>query len=97
LKSAFRTAHRHVKNKGLTMKFPSASSPVRAIKRLLSHHEIATLLLLMHAPIDAIAATPDVASLQEYGYVEIVSAEASGPQVRLTEDGNAVLRGLGVK
>ena len=67
------------------------------IKRLLSHHEIATLLLLLHAPIDAIAATPDVASLQEYGYVEIVSPDASRPQIRLTDDGNAVLRGLGIK
>jgi hypothetical protein len=79
------------------MKLRSASTPVRAIKRLLSHHEIATLLLLFHAPIDALAATPDVASLQEYGYVEIVSADTSKPQVRLTEDGNAVLRGLGVR
>ncbi|EKS67558.1 MULTISPECIES: hypothetical protein [Caballeronia] len=74
-----------------------ASAPVRAIKKLLSHHEIATLLLLMHAPIDVMAATPDVASLQEYGYVEIVSPDAGTPKVRLTEDGNAVLRGLGVK
>ncbi|KIG09182.1 hypothetical protein [Caballeronia concitans] len=79
------------------MNLRSKSAPARAIKRLLSHHEIATLLLLLHAPIDAIAATPDVASLQEYGYVEIVSPDASSPKVRLTEDGNAVLRGLGVR
>jgi hypothetical protein len=43
------------------------------------------------------AAPPDVTSLQEYGYVEIVSPGADGPKVRLTEDGNAVLRGLGVR
>jgi hypothetical protein len=43
------------------------------------------------------AATPDVASLQEYGYVEIVSPDMGAPKLRLTEDGNAVLRGLGVK
>jgi hypothetical protein len=73
------------------------SAPVRAIRRLLSHHEIATLLLLWHAPIDAIAATPDVASLQEIGYVETVSQAPGEAEVRLTEDGNAVLRGLGVK
>ena len=79
------------------MNLRSASAPVRVIKRLLSHHEIATLLLLMHAPIDAMAAPPDVTSLQEYGYVEIVSPGADGPKVRLTEDGNAVLRGLGVR
>jgi hypothetical protein len=34
------------------MNLRNASAPVRAIKRLLSHHEIATLLLLLHAPID---------------------------------------------
>jgi hypothetical protein len=73
------------------------SAPVRAIKRLLSHHEIATLLLLWHGPINAIAATPDVASLQEYGYVETVSQDAGEKTVRLTEDGNAILRGLGAK
>ncbi|KMY85531.1 hypothetical protein BUMB_03416c [Candidatus Paraburkholderia calva] len=70
---------------------------MQAIKQLLSHHEIATLLLLLHAPIDVMVATPDVASLQEFDYVEIVSAESSSPQVCLTEDGNAVLRGLGIK
>jgi hypothetical protein len=79
------------------MNLRPVSAPMRAMKKLLSHHEIATLLLLLHAPIDVMAATPDVASLQEYGYVEIVSPDASGPKVRLTEDGNAVLRGLGVK
>jgi hypothetical protein len=31
----------------------------------LSAHEIATLLLLLHAPVDLIAATPDVISLRE--------------------------------
>lgn len=74
----------------------SAAVPVRAIKRLLSHHEIATLLLLLHAPIDAMAAPPDVASLSEYGYVEYVTGEPGETQIRLTEDGNAILRGLGI-
>lgn len=40
------------------MNLRDASAPVRAIKRLLSHHEIATLLLLLHAPIDVMAAPP---------------------------------------
>ncbi len=79
------------------MNLRPVSGPARVLRRLLSHHEIATLLLLLHAPIDAMAATPDVASLQEYGYVEIVSADTNDPKIRLTEDGNAVLRGLGVK
>ncbi len=79
------------------MNLRNASAPVRAIKRLLSHHEIATLLLLLHAPIDVMAATPDVASLSEYGYVEMVSPAPGEAKFRLTEDGNAVLRGLGIK
>jgi hypothetical protein len=79
------------------MTLRNVSAPVRAIRRLLSHHEIATLLLLLHAPIDAMAASPDVASLSEYGYVEIVPRPEGDATVRLTEDGNAVLRGLGVK
>ncbi|KQR74534.1 hypothetical protein ASG35_17385 [Burkholderia sp. Leaf177] len=79
------------------MNLRDASAPVRAIKRLLSHHEIATLLLLLHAPIDVRAATPDVASLSEYGYVEMVNPEPGEAKFRLTADGNAVLRGLGIK
>ncbi|CAH2792473.1 MAG: FIG00452788: hypothetical protein [uncultured Caballeronia sp.] len=77
------------------MNLRNASAPVRAIKRLLSHHEIATLLL--HALIDAMAAPPDVASLSEYGYVEMASPTSGEAKFRLTEDGNAVLRGLGIK
>jgi hypothetical protein len=79
------------------MNLRDASAPVRAIKRLLSHHEIATLLLLLHAPIDVRAATPDVASLSEYGYVEMVTPEPGEAKFRLTADGNAILRGLGIK
>jgi hypothetical protein len=78
------------------MDLRDASAPVRAIKRLLSHHEIATLLLLMNAPIDVLAAPPDITSLSEYGYVEFISPSPGETQVRLTEHGNAVLRGLGI-
>jgi hypothetical protein len=79
------------------MNLRDASAPVRAIKRLLSHHEIATLLLLLHAPIDVRAATPDVASLSEYGYVEMVTPAPGETKFRLTADGNAILRGLGIR
>jgi hypothetical protein len=91
-----RHAVRHV-IEGVPVNLRQASAPVRAIKRLLSHHEIATLLLLFHAPLDAMAATPDVASLKEYGYVEYVSPANGETKVQLTEDGNAVLRGLGIR
>jgi hypothetical protein len=79
------------------MNLRKTSAPMRAIKRLLGHHEIATMLLLLHAPIDVMAATPDVASLSEYGYVEMVSPAPGESKFRLTEDGNSVLRGLGIK
>jgi len=79
------------------MTLRNASAPVRALRKLLSHHEIATLLLLLYAPIDAMAMSPDVASLSEYGYVEIVPHPEGNAIVRLTEHGNAVLRGLGVQ
>jgi hypothetical protein len=66
------------------------------LRRLLSHHELATLLLLLHAPIDA-SAKPEIPQLYEAGLVETVSSEAGASHIRLTSEGNAVLRGLGVK
>ncbi|WP_246174188.1 hypothetical protein [Paraburkholderia hayleyella] len=65
------------------------------LRRLLSHHELATMLLLLHAPIDA-AAKPEIPLLEEAGLVEMAQAETGSPVIRLTPEGNAVLRGLGV-
>lgn len=66
------------------------------LRRLLSHHELATLLLLLHAPIDA-HAKPEIPMLQEAGLVERVPSGAAGTtQIRLTSEGNAVLQGLGL-
>ena len=67
------------------------------LRRLLSHHELATLLLLLHAPIDA-HAKPEITTLQEAGLVEQVPGDASAgaAQIRLTPEGNAVLQGLGL-
>lgn len=65
------------------------------LRRILSHHEIATLLLLLHAPID-VSAKPEIPMLQEAGLVEPVEHESGGTRVQLTEDGTAVLRGLGI-
>ncbi|WJF92051.1 hypothetical protein QS306_14910 [Paraburkholderia bonniea] len=64
------------------------------LRRLLSHHELATLLLLLHAPIDA-SAKPEIPLLQEAGLVEAADGEAGQARIRLTSEGNAVLRGLG--
>jgi hypothetical protein len=66
------------------------------LRRLLSHHELATLLLLLHAPIDA-SAKPEIPQLYEAGLVETVSGGAGASHIRLTNEGNAVLRGLGIK
>jgi hypothetical protein len=66
-----------------------AAAPARRptiLRRLLSHHELATLLLLLHAPM-----------LHEAGLVETVASEAGAPSIRLTPEGNAVLRGLGIR
>ncbi len=66
------------------------------LRRLLSHHELATLLLLLHAPIDA-HAKPEILTLREAGLVEQVPSEAAGAaKIRLTSEGNAVLQGLGL-
>jgi hypothetical protein len=65
------------------------------LRRILSHHELATLLLLLHSPID-VSAKPEIPMLQEAGLVESVTLESGATRFQLTEDGNAVLRGLGV-
>ena len=69
--------------------------PRTMLRRILSHHEIATLLLLLHAPIDA-TAKPELPTLAEAGLVESVSTASGIPRFQLTPDGNAVLRQLGV-
>ncbi|HTH59983.1 MAG TPA: hypothetical protein VL689_07475 [Paraburkholderia sp.] len=76
---------------------PGAARPAKRtiLRRLLSHHELATLLLLLHAPIDA-QAKPEIPMLQEAGLVEQVSSEAGAEKIRLTPEGNAVLQGLGL-
>ncbi|MGF6755788.1 hypothetical protein [Paraburkholderia sp. GAS334] len=76
---------------------PAATKRPTILRRLLSHHELATLLLLLHAPVDAMA-KPEIPGLQEAGLVEqVASSDASAPRIRLTPEGNAILRGLGVK
>jgi hypothetical protein len=74
-----------------------AAKPARRtlLRRLLSHHELATLLLLLHAPIEA-HAKPEIPTLQEAGLVEQVPDAAGAPRIRLTSEGNAVLQGLGL-
>ncbi|MBC8748563.1 MULTISPECIES: hypothetical protein [Paraburkholderia] len=66
------------------------------LRRMLSAHEIATLLLLLQAPAELMAATPDVIALREVGLVQVVESEQGGATTfALTADGSAVLRALG--
>lgn len=76
---------------------PDVSRPRTMLRTLLSHHEIATLLLLLQAPMDlSFAAKPELRLLAEAGLVEQVSSETGTLRFRLTRDGNAMLRSLGV-
>jgi hypothetical protein len=73
-----------------------APGPLRLrLRRLLSAHEVATLLLLLSAPVDVMAATPDVLALCEVGLVQLVASEQGEARYALTAEGNAVLRVLG--
>jgi hypothetical protein len=74
---------------------PAAVTRATILGRLLSHHELATMLVLLHAPIDA-ATKPEIPMLQEAGLVERVNSELDAPRFQLTPEGNAILRGLGV-
>ena len=65
--------------------------------RLLSAHEIATLLRLHDAPIALIAVTPDVMALREVGLVQFLESEQGRARFALTAKGNAVLRVLGAE
>ncbi|WP_144141210.1 hypothetical protein [Paraburkholderia sp. BCC1884] len=75
---------------------PAPAKRPTILRRLLSHHELATLLLLLHAPIDALA-KPEIPQLHEAGLIETVAGDAGASHIRLTKEGNAVLRGLGIR
>ncbi|WP_240648452.1 hypothetical protein [Pararobbsia silviterrae] len=66
--------------------------------RLLSPHELATLLILLHSPAQVANTNPNLEALRAERLIEAVSMTAPSPssEYRLTEQGNAVLRRLGV-
>jgi hypothetical protein len=66
------------------------------MKKLLSHHELAILLLLFSAPGQVALTDPDAVALQQESLVEMVSAAPDEAQLRLTPEGAAVLRRLGM-
>jgi hypothetical protein len=63
----------------------------------LSAHEIAALLLLLQAPVDVMAATPDVMALRDVGLAQMVESEQGKARLAITNEGNAVLRVLGAR
>lgn len=66
---------------------------------LLSPHELATLLILLHSPAQVVNTNnPHLEALRAESLVEVVAvADTSASSAyRLTDEGNAVLRRLGV-
>jgi hypothetical protein len=49
----------------------------------------------LNAPVDVMAATPDVVALREVGLVQLIASEQGEARFALTAEGNAVLRVLG--
>jgi hypothetical protein len=66
------------------------------MKKLLSHHEIAMLFVLVSAPGQVALADPDAATLQQERLVEVVSTTSENAEFRLTPEGTALLRRLGL-
>jgi hypothetical protein len=65
------------------------------MKHFFSPHELAILVLLLTAPTQVALNNPDLLALQQDKLVEIVSTD-SNALPRVTEDGVAVLRRLGM-
>jgi hypothetical protein len=65
--------------------------------RLLSPHELATLLLLLHSPAQVEGGNPYLESLRSESLVEVVAFATTGEtsRYRLTPEGNTVLKRLG--
>ncbi|MFL9860388.1 hypothetical protein PQR72_32440 [Paraburkholderia madseniana] len=61
----------------------------------LSAHELAMLLVLLQAPCDVMAATPDVMALHDAGFAKLVDAGQGTARFAISDEGNAVLRVLG--
>jgi hypothetical protein len=66
------------------------------MKKPLSHHEIAMLLVLFSAPAQVAHADPDAVTLQQERLVEVVRTTSSGAELRLTSLGKTLLQRLGL-
>lgn len=62
---------------------------------MLSHHELAKLLLIDHAPEAVVLGHPDVDALLQKSLIELRSRPGDAPVPRVTGEGVAILRSLG--
>ena len=60
----------------------------------LSAHEMATLLLLHHEPMDVAFATPDLVALQDAGLAHRVEPERDSARFAITDEGEILLLAL---
>ncbi|MCY0388181.1 hypothetical protein OVY01_13225 [Robbsia sp. Bb-Pol-6] len=66
------------------------------MKKLLSHHEIAILLLLFNAPGQVSAHEPDAIALQQERLVRVEAMRGEEPRFSVTPEGVETLRRLGL-
>ncbi|MGI4858057.1 MAG: hypothetical protein ACRYHA_14315 [Janthinobacterium lividum] len=66
------------------------------MKKLLSHHEIAILLLLFNAPGQVSAREPDAIALQQERLVRVEAMRGEEPRFAVTAEGVETLRRLGL-
>lgn len=63
----------------------------------LSAHEMAALMLLCYAPVEAGAEDPDMTALRDAGLAELLERESGKPTISITHKGNEVLRMLSTR
>lgn len=66
------------------------------MRKLLSHHEIAILLLLFNAPGQVSANEPDAIALQQEQLVRVEATRDASPRLSVTAEGVETLRRLGL-
>ncbi|MFL9959004.1 hypothetical protein PQR65_37005 [Paraburkholderia nemoris] len=66
------------------------------MKKLLSHHEIAMLFVLFSTPGQVALADPDAVTLQREQLVEVVPTTSENAEFRVTSEGTALSRRLGL-
>ena len=58
----------------------------------LSAQKLATLPVLLQAPCDVMAETPDVMALRDAGFAQLADSGQGTSRFAITDEGNAVLR-----